>query len=203
MKSVLTFAATVSLAMLAITNAFAQAFSMNQINQIIQSLVDQKVNVVKTAIDEQTLSNAPEFTQLQALAGTHWNAILNDFNAIVAGNEGKIVMVDAFQSLNATDYMSALEALASKFSQGQIEKPVMLASIFPAGRMKAFLADNYQHPRVQSFLANVKPRFTGDAETQAAIANLENGTTKTELDHFREGHQNLPEGDIPVVTLPQ
>jgi hypothetical protein len=200
MKSKSPFAAA-ALTFVLVGNLFAQTFSMNQVNQLIQSLVDQKVNVVQTALDEQALSNAPEFTQLQTLAGTHWNAILSDFNSIAAGNEGKIVMVDAFQSLGATDYMSVLEALGSKFAQGQIEKPVMLASIFPTGRMRAFLADNYQHPRVQAFLADMKPRFAADAETQAAITSLENGTTKTELDHFREGHQDTSEGNIPVVPL--
>jgi hypothetical protein len=188
-------------ATLTFNNLVAQVIPIDRVNQLVQGLVGQRINVVRTALDEQALSSSQDFAQLQTLVIAHWNAILTDFNAIAAGNDGQILIVEAFQSLNAVHYMSALEALALKFAQGQIEKQVMLAAIFPTGRMRAFLADNHQHGRVQAFLADLKPRFSGDRETQAAITNLKDGTTKVELNHFREGHQDTSEGNIPVVPL--
>ena len=187
--------------LLVCTNLNAQDFSVNQINQHIQSITSQKLHEINSELDAQNFAESADFTQLEAMMRDHWPEILANFELVEGGNDGKIIIVAAFQALDAPDYMSALETLASKLSQGQIEKIVMLAAIFPSGRMQAFLADNYQHQRVQAFLADLKPRFAGDAETQAAITSLEDGTAKTEIDHFREGHQNLPEGDIPVVML--
>jgi hypothetical protein len=112
------------------------------------------------------------------------------------------MVIAAFEGLDAGNYLTALERLAEKFRQNQISKPVMISALRSTGRMQAFLADNYQQARVQTLLNDLKPRFAGDATTQAAITDILSGKTKTDTDNYREAHQDSAEGNIPKVLLP-
>lgn len=174
---------------------------MNEINQLIQALVAQNPKPAETALDEQKIAASPQFVQMKSLCQTHWISILDNLGSVAGGDPGKAMLISAFEGSGAADYMTALERLAEKFRQSQISKSVMASALRSTGRMQAFLADNYQHARVQALLNDLKPRFAGGAATQAAITDILSGKTKTDTDNFREAHQDSGEGNIPRVLL--
>ncbi len=174
---------------------------MNEINPLVQTLITQNSKPAETALEEQSIAASPQFVQLKGLCQTHWGSILDNLGSVVGGDAGKSMLIAAFEGLDAGSYMAALERLAEQFRQNQISKPVMVSALRSTGRMQAFLADNYQHARVQALLNDLNPRFAGDAATQAAITAILSGEAKTDTDNFREAHQDSSEGNIPRVLL--
>lgn len=180
---------------------YPQTSPMNQINQLVPGLVAKNAVQPENALEANTIRTSTEFTQLNTLCSANWSAILDDFGSIVSGDDGKIVVLAAFETLSAADYMAAVERVAEKYRQNQVTKKVLISIIRPEGRMQAFLADNYQHTRVQNLLTDLETRLAPDTEQVSFINDLLSGKTKTEFDDFRAAHQDTSEGNIPQVLL--
>ena len=179
----------------------SQTSPMTQINQLVPVLVSKSAAQADNALEEASITTSTQFVQLKTLCTANWCAILDDFSSITSGDDGKAVVLAAFDGLSAGDYMTAVERIAEKYRQNQVTKKVLATMIAPKGRMQAFLADNYQHTRVQALLNDLKTRFTADTELLTAINDLLSGKAKTETDDFRAAHQDTSEGNIPKVLL--
>ncbi len=182
----------------------AQTSPMNDINQKIEVLLAAKLNKIDApGLREEALTSSQDFIDLQSLCRANWNSVMDDLNSVSGGNDGKEMLFLAFEAtLGAPDYMSALEKVGSLFAQGQLSKPLMLVALRPRSRMQAFLADNYQHPRVTALLSSLKLRLLDDSDATEDINDILSGQTKTGLDDFRAAHQDTSEGNIPKIILP-
>ena len=107
------------------------------------------------------------------------------------GNETKLADVSEL----------TLEKLAASLEQSQIDKRYVIEALRPRGRMQAFLPDNYQHPRVQALLNDLKTLLANESEAVESINDILSGETKAGLDTFREAHEDTSEGNIPKVLL--
>ncbi len=174
---------------------------MSEINQLIPALQAMNALEPETALQEREITDSTEFAELENLCQANWSAILDNFDSILDGDNGKLIVIDGFEALTAQNYMTALETLGDMFRQNTISQEVMSGALRPSGRMQAFFVDNYQNARVQALLNDLKPRLTEYPEVQTFLGDVLSGTAKTEIDAFREAHQESAEGNIPIVLL--
>lgn len=175
--------------------------TMSQLNELVPKLVSKNVEHPGSALEEYAVKSSTEFIQLSALCSSNWSAVIDDFESITSGDDGKVIVLSAFEGLSAADYMTALERIAELYRKNQISKKVLKSIIRPTGRMRAFLADNYQHQRVQTLLNGLKEKLKADANMVSFINAVTSGKQKSGIDDFREGHRGLSVGDIPKVLL--
>lgn len=185
----------------AILPLYSQTSPMNQINQLVPGLAAKNAMLPENAVEAHSIKTSTTFIQLKTLCSANWSAVLDDFDSIVLGDDGKAVVLSAFEDLSAEDYMTALERIAEKYGLNQTTKKVLMSMIRPEGRMQAFLSDNYQHTRVQTLLNDLKIRLASDTEQASFVSDLLSGKIKREFDDFRAAHQDTSEGNIPQVLL--
>ena len=102
--------------------------------------------------------------------------------------------------------MMALETIVAKVEAGAIPPGisgdgVIYDMCFPVGRMNAFTADNFDHPRVISLLNRFKAKLK-DEKLKSTIDRILSGVSKLMTDNMRADYAGMPEGDIPKVILP-
>lgn len=201
MKRLLTSIAIATVGIMALPQIWGENAPMDEINQHVQALLAAN-SKAESAVEESDLRASTDFTQLKALCQSNWASVLEHLASVTGGDEGKSLVISAFEGLDASAYMTALETLAGKFREGQLPESVMISALISTGRMQAFLADNYEHSRVQTLLNDLKPRFGADNPVKANIADILSGKTKADIDDFRDAHQGSGEGNIPKILLP-
>ena len=172
---------------------------MNEINQLVQTLVINHPTPRENAVMVENVRTSADFVRLKELCKTHWIIILDHLDTVVGEDAGKSMLLSTFDELEANSYMTVLERLADKFKKNQISASVMHTVLYPTGRMRMFLVDNYRHPRIQTLLTDLRPCFEGDTQTQGSIDRLLSGERKKMLDRYRADHRGLEH--IPKVPL--
>jgi len=202
MKKLLLFTLVAVIILSTKSQTFAEGVPMNEINQLVKTLLAKHPYPPNDAIMEDALVTSPEFVSLEKLCKAHWSLALDHFDSIPGDDAGKSMLIAAFQVLDAKNYMTALERLANKFRKKQISKSVINSALrpIPTGRMQVFLVDNYKHPRVQALLKSLRPLFEGDAR-QAWIDKVLSGEAKTYWNDWRYDYEGMSEGNIPEVLL--
>lgn len=190
----------IALVMLSSNNAMADQYDMTDLNQKVQAVVDEGLHNINTAIDVKTLTDSPEFAALKQKCLADWEEIGGNIETVGNGETGKRLVFLASSFLPAADYMTFLEAMATKHSADLVSDAAIKDLLFNEGQMGAFVVDNFGHVRVIAVLNSIKNKTTDNALKQR-IDGILDGSAKTALDEFRDGHEGLPEGDIPEVIL--
>lgn len=181
--------------------AFAGQYDASQIDQMLDAV---KKNKYYRQLDTDPgamglLLKSQEFEALQTRCREDWKEVIESLEVIEEDDRRKVLFW-AMGQLTATDYMTLLETLTTKFEAGGVSEDVFKNALFAHGRMTAFAVDNYDHPRMAAVLDRVRIT-TSDNALKQRIARIRSGESKKVLDEYREAHQGLPEGDIPVVLL--
>lgn len=174
---------------------------MTEINEKLGLVTGKKLHLLDDGNAFARLQRDQDFAFVENKCKTDWSDIIENFEAIEGGEVAQRLIVSAFQALDAGDYMSAIEKLVTRFEADTVGKPVMLEILNPAGRMRAFLADNHAHLRVTAALNKIRAKVGDDAEMINQIDNILSGDTKLNFDKFRDAHQDTSEGNIPKILL--
>jgi len=179
----------------------AKAYDMTNVNQRVSAVLGKKLHEIDSALRVYHLSQDADFVALENICKTDWDEVIDNLNLVDGNDEGRLLVIWALQALDADDYMTALEMLVAKYETDTLDKALIIEAVHPEGRMRGFLADNYQHSRVIAALNDVKTKAAGDTEFISEIDDILGGQAKTGLDDFRGAHPDTSEGNIPVITL--
>jgi hypothetical protein len=182
-------------------SASGAGYDMAEINQKIKAITDKRLHLIETAIDEGNLLQSQEMMNLQGRCTTDWMQIVANFEKIDGGDNAKKMAIIGLGQLSPQDYMTAIEALITKYEAGSLGETLIDSVLFPMGRMGSFLTDNFNHPRVVAAINRVRTKSDNQA-LDNRLSDILNGTDKRMRDDFREAHAGLPEGNTPVVILP-
>jgi hypothetical protein len=176
-------------------------YDMNEVNQKIKAITDKRLHLIETAIDEGNLLQSQEMLNLQGKCSVDWVHIVSNLDKIDGGDEAKKLAIYGLGQLPAQDYMSAIEALLTKYEAGLLTEKLLEVVLSPMGRMGYFLTDNFNHPRVITALNRIKLKSTNTA-LKNELNNILSGSDKLMRDNFREAHAGFAEGNTPIVILP-
>jgi hypothetical protein len=162
--------------------------------------------VMEASYEPERLLDSPEFQALRTKCTTDWQQIAANIEKVQGGNEARKLVIYAFENLTPQNYMTALEAIVAKVEAGAIPPGVSGDGViydmcYPEGRMNAFAADNFDHPRVISLLNRFKAKLK-DEKLKSTIDRILSGVSKLMTDNMRADYAGMPEGDIPKVILP-
>jgi|GEM_PF-5301710 len=189
-----------ALAMLGSNKSKADQYDMTLVNQKVQAVVDEGLHNINTAIDVKTLTESPEFIALKQKCLADWQEISGSVESIGNGDAGKRLVFLASSYLPAAEYMTFMEAIVGKHGADLVSDAAMKDLLFNEGQMGAFVVDNFSHARVIAALNTIKNKTVDNAFKQR-IDGILDGSAKAALDEFRDGHEGLPEGNIPEVIL--
>jgi len=178
----------------------ANPYDMGQVNQKVEDVINTGLHNTNTSIDVKTLLDSASFIALKQKCISDWQQIGQNIEHVGSGDSGHTLVFLAMSYLNAADYMSFLESVVLKYSNNLVSDLRIKSLLFNEGPMGAFIVDNYNHNRVISILNTIKNK-TADNAFKQRINGILDGSAKETLDGFREGHEGLPEGDIPEVLL--
>jgi hypothetical protein len=201
MKIIKTLLLTAAVAAFLCQASAAGEYDMTDVNMQIKVITDKKLNVFISEIEVQNLLDSSEFQALRTKCNTDWAQILEHLDLVEGGDEAKKLIVAGLGDLSAQNYMTAVESIVTKYENGGTSDKVIESLLYPLGRMRAFMRDNYQHPRVVAVLNKIKSKTT-IAALKGDIDRLLDGTAKERLEDFRDAHDGMSEGDIPKVILP-
>jgi hypothetical protein len=176
-------------------------YNMNEINQKIKAITDKRLHLIETAIDEGNLLKSQEMLNLQGKCSADWVQIVSNLDKIDGGDEAKKLAIYGLGQLSAQDYMSAIEALITKYEGGLLAEKLLEVVLSPMGRMGHFVTDNFNHTRVIAALNRIKLKST-NAELKNELNDILSGSDKLMRDNFREAHAGFAEGNTPIVILP-
>ncbi len=185
------------------TKAQEEQYSMSEINNRLELVNAKKLHLRDDPNAFSILQEDQDFAAIESKCKTEWSNIIDNFDAIKGGEAAQKLVVSAFQSLDVRDYMSSIEKLVARFESGTVTKLVILEILYPKGRMRAFLADNYANARVAAVLNRIKSKVVGDTELISQIEDIMSGQRKLEFAKFRDAHQDTSEGNIPILMLPE
>ncbi len=189
--------------LLGVAHAQNQPYDMAPINQIVDNLAEDTLLVVENPLIRSLQQEAADYKNLENICKTDWSEIIDNLGSVVGGEAGCKVVISALQCLDAADYMSALEKIVGHVEQGELDKKALKYILFSTGgRMRAFLEDNYTHPRTIALLNKIKVKVAGDANMIEYINRILSGAAKLSTDQFRDAHQGLAIGNIPRIILP-
>lgn len=179
----------------------AENYDMGSLNSKVKNIIDAKLHINNTAFDIKNLLDSPEFTSLREKCLTDWQQIGSNVDHIGHGDEGYRLVFLAMSFLPPENYISLLELSVTKYDNNLLSETKLKSLLFNEGGMGSFVVDNYQHARVVSVLHTIKNK-TADENFVLRIQGILNGTAKSSLDDYREGHEGLGEGITPEVILP-
>ena len=172
---------------------------MDEVNTKINAITEKRLHLIETSIDEGRLLSSPEFAELLNKCKVDWEAIAENFDD-VESDEKRQILVWGMGSLDAADYASFLEKIVTKFEAGEVVETVIEEVLSPHGRMQAFVVDNHAHVRIANLLSRIKTKAV-NADFKSSLDDIISGADKTALNDYRDGHQGLPQGNIPKVLL--
>lgn len=178
----------------------AAEYDMTELNQKVKAVTDKKLDVFISAIEVQDMFDSQEFKDLETVCIRGWLEIVGNLDSIDGGDKEKKLVFFGMGQLSATDYMTLIESITTKYEADTVSEALLNEVMFPKGRMVAFVCDNYNHLRVQSVLNRVKIKSVNN-NLKSEIARILTGKDKAAYDSYREAHAGLPEGDIPKVLL--
>ena len=173
--------------------------NMDEVNEKIAAVIEARLHLIETSVDEAKLLSSVEFSNLLAVCKTNWETVAENFESI-EGDDSKKVLIWGMGDLEAENYAGFLEALTTKYEAGNITEAFMEEALSPHGRMRAFIIDNYGHQRIQNVLNRIKARVQ-DGDFIQSLNEILSGEDKDSLDEYREGHEGLEQGNIPEVLL--
>jgi hypothetical protein len=178
-------------------------FSINEVNVKIDALVQERVHLTTTPLSVGERSIHEDFVALKAFCEDHWVQMIQNLDQVNHGNIGKGLVIEALQVLDATDFMTAFEALVAKLEAGTLDSDLVTTAMsFNMLKMRGFFPDNYQHPRVVAALNKIKAKAANDQKLVERIDRILSGEAKAMLDETREAYEGMPEGDIPIILIP-
>lgn len=180
---------------------FSVAYDMTSVNTRLSAIVASKIPEIDSAVRIEKLNGNSDFTALKLISKDDWSAILDHLSSVNGGEVAKKVLFWSMADLTPANYASFLDKATTLFEGNTINSTLMEEALFPEGRMQDLVTDNYQHALIAPVLTRVKAKTTDNALI-ARLTSIQSGAAKTALDGFREGHQGLPEGDTPVITIP-
>lgn len=178
-----------------------ESYNMDSVNQLTKQLITVKAHLIESGLAYEEREKSPKYLQLREKCKTDWSKIIDHFETMEGGEDAQKLVVNAFQVLEASDYMSALEKLTARFQAGKLSKSIILEFFSVQGKMHGFLADNYKHPRVKTMLNAIKAKVGDDAEMTSIINDFLSGEIKDGLDEMRKDFAGTAEGDIPKILL--
>ena len=181
--------------------ASCEEYDMTEVNAKVKAITDKKLHVMEASYEPERLLDSPEFQALRAKCTADWQQIAANIETVQGGDEAGKLVIYAFENLTPQNYMTALEALVSKYESGGIGEAIVRSIYRPEGKMGAFAIDNYNHPRMAAVLNRIKSKTT-TAAVKADIGAILNGSAKSQLDDYRDNLAGTPEGNIPKVILP-
>lgn len=96
----------------------------------------------------------------------NWRSVAMDWDRIAPDHKKKWVLLNVAEELDSGPYMQFLEDVrdlrrGEKISDQMFET----AALMPGHRKEAFLALNYQHPRVRDYIASIRPLVGPDLQS--------------------------------------
>lgn len=180
--------------------AMGAEYNMIEVNQKIKAITDKRLHLVETALDEGNLFQSQELLNLQGKCSTDWMQIITNLEKIDGGDDAKKLAIYGLGQLSAQDYMTSIESLVTKYENEEVSENIVKTILYPMGRMGAFIKDNFSHARVIAVLNRIKAKST-NAAFKVELDNVLSGSAKSRLDNFRDAHQGMAEGNIPIVLL--
>lgn len=179
------------------------ALNTSEAIRLVSDLLKANPAGIDTAADRKFIVVSADFLALKNLVLGNWSSTIDNWDQITADNViGGQFLFLIFEELPAVDFIALLEKIAELPSDSKTFKSAAPRIFDGWGKMRGFLADNYQHPRVVALLNKLKPHFESTTSTGNNITRLLSGQAKADIDNFREAHVGLPEGNIPTVLLP-
>lgn len=171
--------------------------------RLVREILKENTDGVGTSVDQRHLAASADFLALKNLVVANWNETIDNWEILTGSKEagGEFIFL-ALEELPTVNYIEMLEKIANLPSDSPIYKSTVPRIFAPRARMQAFLADNYQHPRVIALLNKLKPQFPASTNIGKYIIKLLNGQAKQEIDDYRNAHVGLLGGSHPVILLP-
>ena len=185
------------------TLVVASEYDMTNINEKVAPLAAKQATIPKhlRMVDDTTdLYVTPEFQALRAKCTTDWEQIVANIEKFQGGDETRIIIIHAFENITPQSYIIAIENLVTKYENGSASEELIDAILYPIGRMRGFAKDNFNHPRIIAAINRIKA-ISNNVTFKSQLDRILTGAAKASLDNFREAHQGMPEGDIPVILL--
>ena len=177
-------------------------FAVADVNVRIESLVASKAHLTNSALDVEGRNSNLDFIAIKNLAVTSWSPMIDQMDQLAQGGDGKRLVIQALQVLNAEDFMSAFEKLVAKFEADTLSKELMEDALYPDWRMKTFFAYNFQHPRVILALGKIKSKLPQNDPLVETINDLLSGERKASFESYRKAHEDTTEPPKPIIMLP-
>ena len=178
----------------------ATEYDMTELNQKVKTVTDKKLDVFISEIEIQDLFDSQEFKDLEVVCKRDWSDIVDNLDLIEGGDKEKNLVFWGMGQLSAADYIALIENITTKYEADSVSEKLLNEVMFPHGKMRAFIADNYAHARVNLVLNRVKNK-SADISMKGRITRILTGKDKSTLDSYREAHAGLPEGNIPKILL--
>lgn len=178
-------------------------FSLTSVNTKIDQLIAGKLHITNSSLDDQARQENRVFKELIGLTKDSWQEILEDFDNLSGGKDGKKLLFESMHFLTPVEYMSVFDWMVDKFEAGQFEKADITGFMDSSGPMIHFFSDNYQHVRVNTALNKLKSKVMNDADLTQAINDILDGSNKQSLDELREDHEYEWEANWPKYILPE
>lgn len=182
-------------------NAKCEEYEMTEVSAKVKVIMDKNLHEMDASYEPERLLNSPEYKALRAKCTTDWEQIAANIDKVQGGDEARKLVIYAFENLTPENYITALERIVANRKGGVVSDNVIRAIHIPLGRMRAFLIDNNDHPRVVAIINQIKAK-TNDAQLKLSIEETLNGSDKADYERDRSELAGTPEGDIPKVILP-
>jgi hypothetical protein len=113
----------------------------------------------KASVTEPYSLQAPDGCKeiLAAYMRDHWREVVAEWDAIASTDEQKWVFLNVAETLEPAEYLEFLESARTLRQTGKISSDMFeVVTVLPGQRKEAFLALNYNNPRVRDYIASIR-----------------------------------------------
>lgn len=150
------------------------------------------------------LRTIPEFSMLEKSAESLWAESMRNLAQVAPSDFAKTAFFRACQNMSPENYVGFLNAAAFEYDRQVVSKQLLKVAIYPDGKLRHILTDNYRDKGVIEFCEHAKRIWADEPQMIAMFNSILSGKTKRGIDQMRRaGALNVPEIKIIPSSLTQ
>lgn len=149
------------------------------------------------------LRKIPEFRTVENSADTFWESGIKNLSRLAPSEISKLIFIRACQNMAPENYIKFLNEAASQYDQKNASKMLLKVAIYPDGKLRHILTDNFQDRGVINFCEHARRIWADDPQMVGMFNAILSGETKKGIDDMRKaGALNVPELKVGSSTTP-
>jgi hypothetical protein len=133
------------------------------------------------------LRRIPEYQTLENRINVLWKPAVMNLATVAPTEASQTILIQACGSLTPANYVKFLNQMATLYEQGRIPKILLTRAIYPNGKLRYILHDNYQNKDVIAFCQRAKKIWSNEPQTAKMFDAILSGEAKRGTDDMRKG----------------